>query len=142
MKLYNYDYRDQADLTFSYDPCEKTRMTSKVYPTKLEIKMDEVAGRPYLYYEGITQTNHGPMMVTFPRLDLALDCVSVQTNTADKLDLLGRKISYKVNAHKMITEFHNLNDDEIVYELRMLSKDERNDVISYFDEKYGRHDKI
>lgn len=142
MKLYNYDYSDQADLTLSYDPCEKTRMTSKVYPTKLEIKMDEEAGRPYLYYEGITQTNHGPMMVTFPRLDLALDGVSTQTKTEDELDLLGRTISYKVNAHKMITEFHNLNDDEIMYELRMLSEDERKDVIAYLDEKYGRHDII
>ena len=89
MKLYNYDYSDMRNLSFSYDTRKKTKMASKVYPTKLEIKVDKETNRPYMHNEGIVQTNKGAMKVTFPKLDLVLDCVSLQTNAEDERDFLG-----------------------------------------------------
>ena len=50
MKLYNYDYSDIIDISFSYDTRANTKMTSKVYPTKLEIKVDEEANRPFINF--------------------------------------------------------------------------------------------
>ena len=120
MKLYNYDYSDLMDVSFC-GPREKTKMTSKVYPTKLEIKVEEETNRPYMYYEGIVNTNKGAMKVTIPKLDLVLDCISVETNEEDERDFLGFRSSYKVNNYKMTTEFNNITDNFILYKLQFLS---------------------
>ena len=139
MKLYNYDYSDMMNnLSFSYDTREKTKMTSKVYPTKLEIKVDEETNRPYMYYEGIVQTNKGAMKVTFPKLDLVLDCVSCQINAEDEIDFLSRyRTCHKVNTYKMTTEFSNLIEGSILYELRFLNADDCKDIKKYFDERFN-----
>ena len=138
MKLYNYDYSDMMNnLSFSYDTREKIKMTSKVYPTKLEIKVDEETNRPYMYYEGIVQTNKGAMKVTFPKLDLVLDCVSCQTNTEDEIDFLRYRTCYKVNTYKMTTEFNNLIEDSVLYELRLLNAEDCKDIKEYFDERFN-----
>ena len=137
MKLYNYDYSDMMDISFGYDPREKTVMTSKVYPTKLEVKVDEKTNRPYMYYEGIVQTNKGAMKVTFPKLDLVLDCVSVETASEEERDFLGFRKCFKVNTCKMTTEFNNIDEDPILYELRYLSNEDCKDIKEYFDERQG-----
>lgn len=138
MKLYNYDYSDiMNNLSFSYDTREKTKMTSKVYPTKLEIKVDEETNRPYMYYEGIVQTNKGAMKVTFPKLDLVLDCVSCQTNAEDEIDFLRYRTCHKVNTYKMTTEFNNLIEDSVLYELRLLNAEDCKDIKEYFDERFN-----
>lgn len=138
MKLYNYDYSDIMDISFSYDTRANTKMTSKVYPTKLEIKVDEETNRPYMYYEGIVQTNKGAMKVTFPKLDLVLNCISSQINTEDRIDYsLGYRTCYKVNTYKMITEFNNLEEGSILYELRFLNENDCKDIKEYFDERFN-----
>lgn len=137
MKLYNYDYTDMMEIPLGYDEREKIKMTSKVYPTKLEVRVDEYTNRPYLYYEGITQTNKGAMKVTFPKLELALDCVSLQTSTADERDYLGYRTRYKINTYKMTTEFNNLNEDSVLYELSLLNEEDRKDIKEYFDKRFN-----
>lgn len=138
MKLYNYDYSDMMNnLSFSYDTREKTKMTSKVYPTKLEIKVDEETNRPYMYYEGIVQTNKGAMKVIFPKLDLVLDCVLCQTNAEDERDFLGYRTCYKVNTYKMTTEFNNLSEDSVLYELRLFNEEDCKDIKEHFDERFN-----
>ena len=134
-KLYNYDYSDMMNISF-YDPREKTKMTSKVYPTKLEVKVDEETNRPYMYYEGIVQTNKGAMKVTFPKLDLVLDCVSVETTSEDERDFLGFRNLYRINTYKMTTEFDNVGEGHILYRLQFLSNEDCEDIKKYLDEKY------
>ena len=137
MKLYNYDYSDMMNISFSCDTRAKTKMTSKVYPTKLEIKVDEETNRPYMYYEGIVKTNKGAMKVTFPKLDLVLDCVSCQTNAEDERDFLGYRTCYKVNTYKMTTEFNNFGEGSVLYELRLLNEEDCKDIKEYFDERFN-----
>ena len=138
MKLYNYDYSDMMDnLSFSYDTGKKTKMTSKVYPTKIEIKVDEETNRPYMYYEGIAQTNKGAMKVTFPKLDLVLDYISCQTNAEDERNFLGYRTCYKVNTYKMTAEFNNLGEDSVLYELRLFNEEDCKDIKEYFDERFN-----
>ena len=138
MKLYNYDYSDMMNnFSFSYDTREEIKITSKVYPTKLEIKVDEETNRPYMYYEGIAQTNKGAMKITFPKLDLVLDCVSCQINAEDERDFLGYRTCDKVNTYKIITEFNNLGEGSILYELRLLNENDCKDIKEYFDERFN-----
>ena len=125
------------EINFGYDPREKTTMTSKVYPTKLEIKIDEETNRPYVYYEGIVQTNKGAMKVTFPKLDLVLDCVSTETTTEDERDFLGFRTRSKINNYKMTTEFNNVGEDFIIYELQYLNNEDCKDIKKHFDKQYG-----
>jgi hypothetical protein len=136
MKLYNYDYSDMMNISF-YNSREKTKMTSKVYPTKLEVKVDEETNRPYMYYEGIVNTNNGAMKVTFPKLDLVLDCVSVETTSEDERDFLGFRNLYRVNTYKMTTEFDNVGEVDILYRLQFLSREDCKDIKEYFDERYS-----
>ena len=110
MNLYNYDYSDMMEINFGCDTREKITMTSKVYPTNLEIKIDKETNRPYMYYEGIVQTNKGAMKVTIPRLDLVLDCMSVETTAEDEREFLGFKIRNKINNYKMTTSFNNIGE--------------------------------
>ena len=139
MKLYNYDYSDMMNnFSFSYDTREEIKITSKVYPTKLEIKVDEETNRPYMYYEGIAQTNKGAMKITFPKLDLVLDCVSCQINAEDERDFLGYRTCDKVNTYKIITEFNNLGEDSVLYELRFLDENDCKDIKEYFDERFSQ----
>ena len=139
MKLYNYDYSDMMNnFSFSYDTREEIKITSKVYPTKLEIKVDEETNRPYMYYEGIAQTNKGAMKITFPKLDLVLDCVSCQINAEDERDFLGYRTCDKVNTYKIITEFNNLGEDSVLYELRFLNENDCKDIKEYFDERFSQ----
>ena len=134
MNLYNYDYSDMMNLSFGYDKNEKIRFTSKVYPTNLEVKVDKETNRPYLYYEGIAQTNKGAMKVTFPKLDLVLDCVSLQTYAEDERDYLGYRTCCKVNTYEMTTKFNNLNEDSVLYELMLFNEDDYKDIQKHFDE--------
>lgn len=137
MNLYNYDYSDMMNISFGYDENEKTRMTSRVYPTNLEIKVDKETNIPYLHYEGIVNTNKGAMKVTFPKLDLVLDCVSLQTYTADERDYLGYRTRCKVNTYKMTTEFNNLNEDSVLYELKLFNEEDHKDIKKYFDKQFN-----
>lgn len=139
MKLYNYDYSDMmSNFSFSYGTGEKIKITSKVYPTKLEIKLDEETNRPYMYYEGIAQTNKGAMKITFPKLDLVLDCVSCQINAEDERGFLGYRTCDKVNTYKMTTEFNNFGEDSVLYELRFLDENDCKDIKEYFDERFSQ----
>ena len=137
MNLYNYDYSDMMEINFGYDTREKITMTSKVYPTNLEIKIDKETNRPYMYYEGIVQTNKGAMKVTIPRLDLVLDCMSVETTAEDEREFLGFKIRNKINNYKMTTSFNNIGEDFIMYELRYLNNEDYKDIKEYFDKQYS-----
>ena len=134
MKLYNYDYSDMMNISFSYDEKEKINFTSKVYPTNLEIKMDKETNIPYLYYEGIVQTNRGAMKVTFPRLDLVLDCASIQTNSESIRDPLRFKYCCQFRTYEMTTKFSNLNEDSVLYELRHFNEDDYKDIQKHFDD--------
>ena len=137
MEIYNYDYSDMMDISL-YNPSEKTVITSKVYPTKLEVKIDEETNRPYMHYEGIAQTNKGAMKVIFPKLDLVLDSVSVRPTIEDERDFFGFKSHYKIVTYKMTTEFNSIGDDSILYELRYLSNEDCKDIKKHFDEKYNK----
>lgn len=119
MKLYNYDYSDMMELNFSYRD-EPTQPTSKVYPTKLEVKIDEKANIPYLYYEGIVQTNKGVKKITFPRLDLVLDCVQSTRTTEEEIGYREFELNPKVTQYKMTTEFSNINEDTVMFALQDL----------------------
>lgn len=137
MNIYNYDYSDMMDIPLGYGNRDKMVMTSKVYPVNLEIKVDEETNRPYMYYEGIVQTNKGAMKVTFPKLDLVLDCASVKTTSEDEIDYLGFRTRWKINNYKIVTEFNNVGEDFILYRLEFISNEDRKDIKEYFDEKYG-----
>lgn len=138
MKLYNYDYSDMMNqLSFSYDTNKKTTITSKVYPTKLEIKMDKDTNRPYMYYEGIVQTNKGAMKISFPKLDFVLDCVSVETTAEDEREFLGFRGINRINTYKMITKFSNIGEDFILYQLQHFNNEDCKDIKEYFDERYN-----
>lgn len=139
MNLYNYDYSDMMEINFGCDTREKTTMTSKVYPTNLEIKIDKETNRPYMYYEGIVQTNRGAMKVTIPRLDLVLDCLSVKTTIEDEREFLGFRTRNRINNYKMTTEFNNIGEDFIMYELQYLNNEDYKDIKEHFDKQYGVH---
>lgn len=134
-RYYNYSYDDMKELTLSYEVNDALRLTSKIYPTKLEIKIDEECNIPYLYYEGIMQTNKGPMKITFPRLDLLLDCVQTQTTQKDIEEHLGYRYKPKITQYKMITEFCNIDRDDVMYELRVFGEEDCKDMKKYFDGK-------
>jgi hypothetical protein len=134
MNLYNYDYSDMMNISFGYDENEKIRFTSKLYPTNIEVKVDKETNRPYLYYEGITQTNKGAMKVTFPRLDLVLDCASIQTNSESIGDPLRFKYCCQFRTYEMTTKFSNLNEDSVLYELRHFNEEDYKDIQEHFDE--------
>lgn len=137
-RYYNYDYEDMKDITFSYDRNEQISMTSKVYPTKLEVKIDEESNIPYLYYEGIVQTNKGPMKITFPKLDLSLDCVQIQATKSEMSEYLGYKYQPKITQYKMITEFCNIGRDDVMYELQMFGEEDYKSMKEHFDRKWNR----
>lgn len=134
-KYYNYDYEDMSDVTFSFDRNEKISMTSKVYPTKLEVKIDENTNRPYLYYEGFVHTNKGMCKITFPKLEMALDCIKTQTIESDIEDCLKYRYQPKITQYKMITEFRNITSDDVMYELRMFGESDYKDFGEYVNKK-------
>lgn len=133
MKLYNYDYSDIMEMTFSYGNNKFIRPTSKVYPTKLEVKIDEEKNIPYLYYEGIVQTNKGAMKITFPRLDLVLDCVSNTRTTEEEIGYRGFELKPKATQYKMTTEFSNINEDTVMFVLQDLDSEDCKDIRKHFE---------
>ena len=131
MKLYNYDYSDMMELTFGYRD-EPTQLISKVYPTKLEVKIDEEKNIPYLYYEGIVQTNKGTMKITFPRLDLVLECVQNTMTTNEEIGYCGLRLKPQIIQYKMTTEFSNINEDTVMFELQYLDSEDSEDIREHF----------
>ena len=133
MRIYNYEYDDMKDISFSLNSNEATQLLSNVYPTKLEVKMDEYTNRPYLYYEGIVKTNKGFLKIIFPRLDLVLDDISYERQ--QDYELAYRPLWPKVTnqlitrAYKMTTEFHNLNDENAMFYLKKLDEEEHKEVV-------------
>lgn len=123
-RYYNYDYEDLRTVSFSFNSGENISMTSKVYPTKLEVKIDQSYGLPYLYYEGIVQTNKGMCKIVFPRLEMSLDCIQVQATEGDISEYLGYRYLPKITQYKMTTEFSNISRDDVMYELHMFSEDD------------------
>ena len=127
-RYYNYDYDDMKEFTFSINQHTPTHLTSKVYPTKLDVKIDEETNLPYLYYEGVVQTNKGPMKVTFPQLDLVLDCMQVEkVYEKDFMDVPGVYLLQTPRC-KMITKFNNIYDDSIMFELKMFEEEDYKDM--------------
>ena len=131
-RYYNYDYEDMKEMSFSIDRNEKISMTSKIYPTKLEVKIDKNLNRPFLYYEGIVHTNKGMCKIIFPKLDLALDCIAMTSKQENFEDIRnGYRYMPRVRAYKMTTEFSGLDDDNIFYEFRMFGEDDYKDFGDY-----------
>ena len=121
---YNYDYEDIRTLSFSFNDSEKISMTSKVYPTKLEVKMDENSNIPYLYYEGVVRTNKGMCKIVFPKLEMSLDCIQSRAAECDVYDYLRYKYIPRVTQYEMTTKFNNISSDDVMYELHMFSEDD------------------
>lgn len=133
MQLYNYDYDDMREITMSLNSNDEMQLQSNIYPTKLEIKIDEDINRPYLYYEGIVRTNKGFLKIVFPRLDLVLDTISYEQQ--QNYELAYRPLWPKIQNqlimrnYKMTTEFHNLNDENVMFYLKKLDEEEHKDVV-------------
>lgn len=129
MNLYDYNYyKDMTTLTFSFNENEGPEwLTTKVYPTKLEIKVDKEKNIPYLYYEGIVGTSSGVMKIRFPKLDLVLNCVQIKENIRDCVKYNGYKP--KIKGCDMVTEFSNINDCPVMFELEKLDSNDYKDLI-------------
>lgn len=132
MQLYNYDYDDMKEISISLNDNNGIQLQSNIYPTKLEIKIDEEINRPYLYYEGLVRTNKGFLKIEFPRLDLVLETISYEQDQNYELAYrpLWPKVQNKLvmRDYKMTTEFHNLNDETVMFYLKRLDDEERKDV--------------
>lgn len=126
MQLYNYEYDDMRDLTFS-TKTEATQLISKIYPTKLEVRMDEDLNRPYLYYEGIVNTNKGMMKITFPRLELVLNNIHMRSEYKQD-DYFWFKCAPDIKEYTMTTTFNNLDGESVMYELRYLNSEESKEM--------------
>lgn len=139
MKLYDYDYSDMiSNISFNCDWRKSTTMISKVYPTKLEIKVDEETNCPYMYYEGIVQTNKGAMKVTFLKLDLVLDCASIETLSVNEWDYYPETNNFShPDTYRVTTEFRNNMDGKVIYQLELLNKEDCKDIKEYFDKRYN-----
>ena len=123
-KYYNYDYEDLRTLSFSLNSSEKISMTSRVYPTKLEVKIDENSNIPYLYYEGVVRTNKGMCKIVFPKLEMSLDCIQTQATENDTSDCLRYKYIPRITQYHMTTKFNNISRDDVMYELYMFNEDD------------------
>lgn len=140
-RYYNYDYEDMRELSFSCDRNAGVQITSKIYPTKIDVKIDEDMNRPYLYYEGVVQTNKGPMKITFPRLDLVLDTIETRPCIDDikKYDIAAPlRYVYKptISQYEMTTKFSN-NGEDTMFELRMFDADDYMSMKEHFDRKWN-----
>ena len=133
MPLYNYDYEDMMCLTLGLDNENTVRLTSKVYPTNLEVKMDKEKNIPYLYYEGIVQTNKGAMKIKFPRLDLVLDCITNTESIVDEERYHLAVVKPTVTQYKMTTEFSNISEDSVMFELKRLDSKDYKDIREHFE---------
>jgi hypothetical protein len=135
MQLYNYDYDDMREITMSLNDKDGIHCQSKIYPTKLEVKIDKDINRPYLYYEGIMRTNKGFLKIEFPRLDLVLDTISYEKQYRENMYLpwYPKTISdITIKDYKMTTEFHNLNDEKVMFYLKRLDAEEHKDITDQF----------
>lgn len=132
MQLYNYDYDDMREITMSLNDSDGVQFQSNIYPTKLEVKVDKDINRPYLYYEGIVRTNKGFLKIEFPRLDLVLETISYeqQQNWVDTYRPWQPRIlnDLTMRDYKMTTEFHNLNDENVMFWLKRLDEEEHKEV--------------
>lgn len=142
-KYYNYDYEDMAELSLSDNRDENTQITSSIYPTKLEVKIDEDYNRPYLCYEGIVQTNKGPARITFPRLDLVINTMEIKsyTNDVERYDItapFGRVWIHSTPEYEMTTKFSNNDVDGTMFELKMFGEDDYMSVKAHFDRRWGK----
>lgn len=68
---------------------------------------------------------------------IELDCVSTQTNAEDERDFLRYRTCYKVNVYKMTTEFNNVGEDSVLYELRLFNEEDCKDIKEHFDERFN-----
>jgi hypothetical protein len=73
---FKFDYEDMRESLFKFDN-ERLRLTSKIYPEELAVKIDEETNTPYLYYKGVAMSNQGPIKIEFPRLDLVINSTIV-----------------------------------------------------------------
>lgn len=129
MRLYNYDYDDMKNFTMALNTNEGVQFLSSIYPTKLEVKVNEIENKPYLYYEGIVHTNKGIMKIIFPKLELVLDTVSYQKEQMfeERFRPWWDTMMPTIRDYKLITEFHN-TDENIMFELKILDDEERKDM--------------
>ena len=129
MQIYNYDYDDMRELTFSMDDTDDIKFHSQIYPTKLEVKIDKEIDRPYLYYEGLVLTNRGCFKITFPKLDLVLNCVDYKKSSWDEWDYpRGLKNIPSLTEYEIITKFNNIGENRAIFELTHLSTEEYKDI--------------
>lgn len=129
MRLYNYDYDDMRDISFSMDDNEPIQFHSQIYPTVLEVKIEEETNRPYLYYEGLVRTNKGCFKITFPKLDLVLNCIQNDSKSLDVWDRpWGMRTYPVVTEYETTTTFNNINETPVIFTLTHLSADEYKDI--------------
>lgn len=130
MRLYNYDYDDMRELSFSIgDQKEPIQFHSQIYPTALEVKIEEETNRPYLYYEGLVRTNKGCFKITFPKLDLVLNCIQNNSRSLDVWDRPWQMRGYPVvTEYETITTFNNIGENPVIFELVHLSTEEYKDI--------------
>lgn len=131
MQLYNYDYDDMRDIVMTFDQNADIEFTSSIYPIKLEVKIDEEVNRPYLYYEGIVQTNKGFFKITLPKLDLALRSVSYDTITRfNRYDpWVSKDALSQVMGYKLVTEVtETSHKNKALFWLEKLSVEEYKDI--------------
>ncbi len=132
MQLYNYDYDDMREINMSLNDNDGIQLQSNIYPTKLEVRVDKDINRPYLYYEGIVRTNKGFLKIEFPRLDLVLETISCEQQYRENMYLpwYPKTISdITMRDYKMTTEFHNLNDENVMFYLKRLDGEEHKEVV-------------
>lgn len=131
MQLYNYDYDDMRDIIMTCGQNADIEFTSSIYPIKLEVKMDEEINRPYLYYEGVVQTNKGCFKIIFPKLDLVLR--SVQCDTITKFNRydpwVDKQALSQVMGYKLVTEMaESSHENKALFWLEKLSVEDYKDI--------------
>ena len=129
MRIYNYEYDDMKELSFSIDDTENIKFHSQIYPTKLEVEIEKETNRPYLYYEGLVQTNKGYLKITFPKLDLVLNCIAYKKSSWDEWDYpRGLKNIPSLTEYEITTKFNNINQNSVIFSLKHLSTEEHKDI--------------
>lgn len=128
---FNFDYEDMKNLTFEFND-EPLRITSKIYPENLEVKIDEETNTPYLRYEGVAMSNQGPVKVTFPRLDFIINSMMLEHNIHPHYDESFIPGIGFVDSYRLITDVVNRNKKNIVAEIKLFDKEDWEQAKDFF----------
>lgn len=128
---FNFDYEDMKSLTFEFNN-EPLRLTSKIYPENLEVKIDKETNTPYLYYEGVAMSNQGPVKIIFPRLGLIINSMMLEHNILPHYDEPFIPGIGFADSYRLITDMVNKNKNCIVAEVRLFDKEDWEQAKDFF----------